>query len=322
MKVRKAVGTVAATALIGVVGSVPTVAQEPPQSCSDPTELISLFANEVGKTNKVGYGLRPNNPTVPGPTIQMTEGDCVQVNLVNDSKQKLGLHFHGVDYTVLSDGTPHNKGCVAPGKSKTYVISAHAPAPRPDGTIDPGNAGYWHYHDHCNGTPHGTDGIRHGLYGGLIVRRPGDPVPDRPPFVVVMNGRTINNRKAPRTPIFKANIGERVEFLVVGHGDLFHTFHLHGHRWADTRTGMLSGLDDSAQIIDTRAVGPAESFGFSVIAGEKVGEGAWMYHCHVQSHSDAGMVGLFVVRGPDGKMSPSTKAAVRRWKKIEGGGHR
>ncbi|PZG91987.1 copper oxidase, partial [Streptomyces sp. NTH33] len=28
--------------------------------------------------------------------------------------------------------------------------------------------------------------------------------------------------------------------------------------------------------------------------------GAWMYHCHVQSHSDMGMVGLFLVRKPDG----------------------
>lgn len=25
-----------------------------------------------------------------------------------------------------------------------------------------------------------------------------------------------------------------------------------------------------------------------------------MYHCHVQSHSDMGMVGLFLVKKPDG----------------------
>ena len=304
------------------LGSVPTIAQEPPQSCNDPTELISLFANEVNKKGtRVGYGLRSNRAKIPGPTIQMDEGACVQINLVNDSKQKVGLHFHGVDYTVLSDGTPHNKGCVAPGKARTYVVSAHAPAPRSDGTIDPGSAGYWHYHDHCNGTPHGTDGIRKGLFGGLIVRRAGDPTPARDPFVVVFNGRTINNRKAPRTPIFKANIGERIEFLVIGHGDLMHTFHLHGHRWADTRNGQLSGLDDNSPIIDNKPLGPADSFGFSVIAGEHVGEGAWMYHCHVQGHSDAGMTGLLVVRGADGKMSPSTKAAVKRWKRLEGGGH-
>ena len=37
-----------------------------------------------------------------------------------------------------------------------------------------------------------------------------------------------------------------------------------------------------------------------VVAGEQVGAGAWMYHCHVQSHSDMGMAGLFLVAKPDG----------------------
>ncbi|MYZ16501.1 multicopper oxidase domain-containing protein, partial [Streptomyces sp. SID337] len=43
-----------------------------------------------------------------------------------------------------------------------------------------------------------------------------------------------------------------------------------------------------------------DSFGFQVIAGEGVGAGAWMYHCHVQSHSDMGMAGLFLVKKADG----------------------
>lgn len=48
-----------------------------------------------------------------------------------------------------------------------------------------------------------------------------------------------------------------------------------------------------------KIVGPADSFGFQVIAGEGVGAGAWMYHCHVQSHADMGMAGLFLVRRTD-----------------------
>ena len=305
----------------GILGSVPTVAQEPPQSCNDPNRQISLFANEVrGSKKKVGYGLSAGGARVPGPTIRMSEGDCVQINLVNASRAPAGLHFHGVDYTVLSDGTPHNRGCVAPGKSRTYVISGHMPGPRADGTFDPGSAGYWHYHDHCRGTPHGTEGIKRGLFGALIVNRIDDPEPARAPFVVVFNGRTINNKKAPRTPIFNANIGERIEFVVIGHGNLMHTFHLHGHRWADSRNGQVSGPDDLTPIVDNKTLGPADSFGFTTIAGEHVGEGAWMYHCHVQGHSDAGMAGLLVVRGEDGKMSPSTKAAVQRWKRLHGGG--
>ncbi|CAM5274054.1 multicopper oxidase domain-containing protein [Streptomyces] [Streptomyces griseus] len=31
-----------------------------------------------------------------------------------------------------------------------------------------------------------------------------------------------------------------------------------------------------------------------------MGAGAWMYHCHVQSHSDMGMAGLLLIKKPDG----------------------
>lgn len=58
--------------------------------------------------------------------------------------------------------------------------------------------------------------------------------------------------------------------------------------------------DDPSRVIDTKIVGPADSFGFQVIAGEHVGAGAWMYHCHVQSHSDMGMAGLLLVAKADG----------------------
>ncbi|MGH2806809.1 MAG: multicopper oxidase domain-containing protein [Actinomycetota bacterium] len=303
----------------GVLGSLPTSAQ-PSQACDSPDDTISLFADNVGR-NRIGYGFTPRSVSIPGPTIVMQEGECLAINLVNDTRRQLSFHPHGVDYTVVSDGTPHNLGCVRPGRSKTYVISTHLPGTRTDGTIDAGSAGYWHYHDHCMGTSHGTGGIDMGLFGAIIVRRVGDPEPARAPFIVVFKDRTINLRRAPRTPIFRANIGERIEFVVIGHGEDFHTFHLHGHRWSDNRTGVATSIDEAAPSIDNKTVGPADSFGFQVVAGEHVGEGAWMYHCHVQGHSDTGMAGLLVVRGPDGKMSPSTQAAVKRWKRIESGHH-
>ena len=95
-------------------------------------------------------------------------------------------------------------------------------------------------------------------------------------------------------------LGDRIEFVVVGMGNDFHTFHLHGHSWADTRTGALTGPLDDSRIIDTKTIGPAETFGFQLIAGESVGAGSWMLHCHVQSHSDRGMTTFFHVT-PDGQ---------------------
>ncbi|HZA41412.1 MAG TPA: multicopper oxidase domain-containing protein, partial [Actinomycetota bacterium] len=270
--------------LIGVVPVIVSAQSEREQVCTDPDESFDLFAERLSKT-RIGYGLTPGRATVPGPTIEMIEGDCIAVTLVNDTDVRLSMHAHGVHYTPASDGTPHNSSCVGPGKSRTFVFSA--PGPR-DGA--PGTAGYWHYHDHCMKGAHGTAGTQAGLFGAIIVRRPGDPVPDREPFVLTMGpGKTINKKVAPRTPLLEANQGERVEFVVIGEGDLMHTFHLHGHRWADNRTGIPSSNAD--RIIDNITVGPADSFGFQMIAGDGVGPGAWMYHCHVQNHSDLGMVG-------------------------------
>ncbi|MCA1706992.1 MAG: multicopper oxidase domain-containing protein [Actinobacteria bacterium] len=295
-------------------------AMDPPsQICDEPTESMSLFVENLPH-GRIGYGLTPETASVPGPTITMTEGDCLSVTLVNDADDRVGMHAHGVEYTPQSDGTPLNASCVAPGRSRTFVFQATAPTTRSDGTIDPGTAGYWHYHDHCMGTTHGTAGLRAGVYGALIVRRAGDLVPDRPPFVVVMNNISINNRVAPNTPVFKANQGERVEFVVIAHGDLFHTFHLHGHRWVDNRTGYTDDLEESDRLVDTRTLGPADSFGFQVIAGEGVGPGAWMFHCHVQGHSDEGMVGIFYVRNPDGTTTAQQRAALNRWRNEHVGG--
>ncbi|MGH2786701.1 MAG: multicopper oxidase domain-containing protein [Actinomycetota bacterium] len=303
--------------MVGLValGSVPTTASPRvaprPQACDSPDRTETLYA-EYKRPNsyEIGYSRDPGKGRIPGPILEMTEGECLAVVLVNNTKQKLSFHPHGLDYTVASDGSRLNNSCVQPGKSRTYVISTHGPGPRPDGTFDPGSAGYWHYHDHCLGTEHGTGGIDRGLYGALIVRRPGDPLPDRK-RQLVMHNITFNLKRAPGTPTIRATVGERVEFIIITHGELMHTFHLHGHRWVDNRTGLLEGPDNTAQVIDNKTQGPGDSFGFQVVAGEHVGPGAWMYHCHIQSHSDIGMAGLFLVSDESGRVPPAAKRAVR-----------
>lgn len=305
---------VAAISLVAsMVWSVSTNAQvasdtPPPQVCEQPAVVKTLYAKNM-RNGRIGYGLTEGRASIPGPTLEMTEGECMQVTLVNNADRRLSMHSHGVAYTVASDGTPLNGGCVRPGASKTYLFEATAPATREDGTVDPGTAGYWHYHDHCMGTPHGTEGVARGLYGALVVRRAGDPLPDRQ-VVLAMNNISFNNKLAPRTPMPEVNLGERVEFIVIAHGELFHTFHLHGHRWADNRTGLIASTSDPTRLIDNKTAGPADSFGFQVVAGEHVGPGAWMYHCHVQGHSDAGMEGLFVVKTAGGTLTAEAQAAI------------
>ncbi|NHC14223.1 multicopper oxidase domain-containing protein [Motilibacter deserti] len=264
---------------------------------------VTLYA-VAGPGNRLAYGTTPENASIPGPTIEAIEGDEIRVTLVNTTSLTVSLHAHGVDVPAADDGTPANGSVVAAGARHTYVWRTHAPTKRADGTWEPGSAGYWHYHDHAVGTAHGTDGITRGLYGALVVRRPGDPLPEKQ-FVTVFNELTINNSAVPDSINYSANLGQRVEWIMITHGVAsFHTFHTHAHRWADNRTGLLSGDDDRTSVIDNRTTGPGESFGFQIIAGEHVGPGTWMYHCHVQFHSDGGMIGIFTVNNADGTPPP------------------
>jgi FtsP/CotA-like multicopper oxidase with cupredoxin domain len=272
---------------------------------------ITIYA-EALPGNLYGYGLAPGQATIPGPLLEMYEGDTLEITLVNTTDKRLSIHPHGVDYSTESDGSPFNASFNNPGETRTYTWRSREMTASTGRRFLPGSAGYWHYHDHAMGTDHGTGGVIKGLYGALVVRRRGDSLPDKQ-FVAVFNGMQINNKTAPDTPMFEASLGQRVEWIAIGHGDLFHTFHLHAHRWADNRTGYLEGPSDPSPAIDNKDLNPGSSFGFQVIAGEGVGPGAWMYHCHVQNHSDGGMVGIFLVRNADGSMPPGAQDAIDRF---------
>ncbi|GAA3465059.1 multicopper oxidase domain-containing protein [Saccharothrix longispora] len=275
---------------------------------------LTVYA-EALPGNLYGYGLAPGEATVPGPTFEVYEGDTLEITLVNNTDRRMSIHPHGVDYSTDSDGAPLNNSFNNPGETRVYTWRTRGMTGAGGGSrrFMPGSAGYWHYHDHAMGTDHGSLGVARGLYGALVVRRRGDLLPDRQ-FVAVFNEMSINNQVAPHTPIFEARLGQRVEWIAIGHGNQFHTFHLHAHRWADNRTGMLEGPADPSQVVDNKDLNPGSSFGFQVIAGDGVGPGAWMYHCHVQSHSETGMSGIFLVRNADGSMPPGAQDAVDRFR--------
>ncbi|RJK97576.1 multicopper oxidase domain-containing protein [Vallicoccus soli] len=305
-----AAGTVAATPVATLaLGAGGTVTAAPAAAATGRTRAITMYAERMDG-GMVGYGLEPGKATVPGPLLEMWEGDTLEITLVNTTDQRLSIHPHGVNYDVDSDGSPFNGSFNEPGETRTYTWTT-VPMKRDRGIWMPGSAGYWHYHDHAWGE-HGTQGIAAGLYGGLVVRRVGDILPDRT-VTVVFNDMTINNRMAPDAPMFEARLGERVEWVCIGHGNQLHTFHLHAHRWANNRTGLLQGRDDVTQVVDNRDLNPGDSFGFQVVAGLGVGAGAWMYHCHVQFHADGGMAGIFLVRNADGSMPPGAQESIDRF---------
>lgn len=222
----------------------------------------------------------PGQTNIPGPLLRARVGDTILVHFQNlDDELNLphSMHFHGVEYRPGSDGSyvPGFSGPganVKPGESFTYRLVAGK-----------GSAGVWPYHDH---SPSMDTSIAGGLYGALSILGPGQQAPDRE-FVVflaqTLGFMTVDGRAfVGNTPVFRARVGDLVQWDVLTLGDDFHTFHVHGHRW--------TGPDGQPQ--DTRTIGPAESF---AVRWREDAPGTWLYHCHVESHMMNGMIGIYVV---------------------------
>jgi FtsP/CotA-like multicopper oxidase with cupredoxin domain len=222
-----------------------------------------------------------NQDLIPGPLLRARVGDRLRVHFKNlDTlyRRPHSMHFHGVHYKPSSDGAfvPGISGRdadVNPGQSYTYKLTA-----------GPDSVGVWPYHDH---SPSMDDSILGGMYGMLSILGPGQKRPDRE-FEVVFapmgDFQTIDGRAfVGNTPVFTALVGQTVQWDVMAMGSEHHTFHVHGHRWVDR-----DGRD-----VDTQTVGPAETF---AIRWREEDPGTWLYHCHVESHMMAGMIGTYHVR--------------------------
>ena len=101
------------------------------------------------------------NGMVPGPTIELREGDLVTVHFHNKLAQPTTVHWHGLHLPATSDGSPLNP--VLPGKSRDYIFK-----------VAPGSAGTYWYHPHPDMTT--TEQVSKGLYGALIIRPAHDPL--------------------------------------------------------------------------------------------------------------------------------------------------
>lgn len=268
-----------------------------PDHTIHPRGQLTLIARKL-EDNSLAYVAPDYGADGVRPTIEMFEGETLNITLINTLDADVSLHVHGVLYSPDSDGTRHNNSFVRPGEQRVYQWRAA-----------PGTAGYWHYHDHVMGDNEGTAGISGGLYGGLVVRKVGDKEPVRT-FVLVFHNYSVNGRLYPDTPTPTAREGELVEFLVISYMDTLHTFHLHGHRWLTPARTADPDVTNPASVgsghEDNHILAPGDSFGFLTVAGQGVGPGLWMYHCHVQSHS-GGMMGFFhVLPANQGLPAPGT----------------
>lgn len=116
------------------------------------------------------------NGQLPGPSIEVNEGDDVVVKVVNNSPYNVTIHWHGVLQlmTPWADGPSMVTQCpIQPSSSYTYRFSV----PGQEGTL------WWHAH---------SSFLRATVYGAFIIRpRRGNaypfPAPDKEVPIVLGN---------------------------------------------------------------------------------------------------------------------------------------
>lgn len=90
--------------------------------------------------------------TVPGPTLDVNQGNQVIVHLTNELDEPTTIHWHGIRVPNQFDGSDHTQTPVAPGATFDYRFTA----------LDEGT--YW-YHPHVRGDVK----VEKGLYAAMVV---------------------------------------------------------------------------------------------------------------------------------------------------------
>ncbi len=141
------------------------------------------------------------NGTSPGPTVEATVGDLVEVTLVNDNVDDgITLHWHGVDVPNAEDGVAGvTQDAVLEGEEHVYRFVAE-------------DAGTYWYHSHQ--VSH--EQVRRGLLGALVIR-PQVPAPEVQDELAVLHrysdGATLNGEEG--TKEVDAEPGQAVRLRVV-----------------------------------------------------------------------------------------------------------
>jgi CopA family copper-resistance protein len=121
------------------------------------------------------------NGTIPGPTLEFTNGDEAVIHVTNKMKEHSSVHWHGLLLSGEMDGAPGFNGflVIKPGETFTYRFKI-----RQDGT-------YW-YHAHSMAQE------QDGHYGSIVIHpKGGDKIKTERDYVVLFSdfheheGRTI-----------------------------------------------------------------------------------------------------------------------------------
>ena len=224
------------------------------------------------------------NGSMPGPTIEVNQGDRIRIIVHNELPEDTTVHWHGFEMPVQFDGaSTMTQNPIKPGKSFKYEFDVH-------------EEGTFFYHSH-NAMQEAF-----GMVGWMIVhpRKVWDPPVDRDFGVIFQNFRvdpmqtisdswnmdwnwhTINGRSGPYATPLVCKHGERVRIRLLDFSPVqHHPIHMHGHTfWVTGHEGAR--IPKSAWIPrNNELVAVAQAADFEFIANNP---GDWMFHCHMTHH--------------------------------------
>lgn len=224
------------------------------------------------------------NDSMPGPTIEVNQGDRIRIVVHNELPEATTVHWHGFELPVQFDGASTlTQEPIEPGKSYIYEFDVHE-----EGTF------FYHSHNAMQETA--------GMVGWMVVhpREAFDPPVDRDFGLIFQNFRvdpmqtvvdswgmdfnwhTINGRSGPYTTPLVCRHGERVRLRIMNFSPIqHHPIHLHGHTfWVTGHEGAR--IPRSAWIPrNTELIGIAQASTLEFIANNP---GDWMLHCHMTHH--------------------------------------
>lgn len=242
---------------------------------------------EVAKDLKINtWGF---NGSVPGPVIEVTEGDRVRIYVTNKLPAPTTVHWHGVLIPCGMDGVAGiTQPAIKPGETFLYEFTFP-------------NAGTFMYHPHFDSMT--QEGM--GLTGMIIVHKRELNINERPDkdFVIMLhewniqvgtakpntlkmdfNVLTMNGKVMPATEPLLAELGDRIW---IRYGNLsamdHHPIHLHGYSFKIIGSDGGWAIDKSVLLPETTVLVPVGSAKVIELLANNPGD--WIFHCHMTHHT-------------------------------------
>lgn len=252
------------------------------------------------------------NGSVPGPTIQVNEGDRVRLIVENRLPEPFSMHWHGLEVPNNMDGMPGiSQDPIEPGGTFVYEFAL-----RQNGTF------FYHSHmamQEMMGTiglfiihPRRAYAPRVDRDFGIVLQEwailPNNTIPNS--LAMEFNWLTLNGKAGPAATPMLCRLGERVRIRLVNLGMDHHPIHLHGHQFYVTGSEGGRIKTTAVEPANTVLVGVAQARDVEFVANNP---GDWHFHCHLPHHmmnQMASMVGPIMMTHGRGMRPGSMEAGM------------